>query len=235
MLIATMADRNLQLPPLTPGHIAILFFILGVAVDVQRLILIVVLVGFSYLLLNGCRRELRILDMEVTAKDLLVALKSSGVSVDGKVTHLTKLKSEIKQKNIPENAVSTIFDALHHAISSQHSSLSAAGFSALGHLLKRLYLQEQYQPIANNGRNLYPLLLERLGDHKERIRAQAAHAFTDFWPAASAEVEHLVLEVALVGKNARAKEVSMIWLLTVRFSRSFLLLALLTNLRHYYN
>ncbi|PGH11109.1 hypothetical protein AJ79_05054 [Helicocarpus griseus UAMH5409] len=160
--------------------------------------------------------------MEARATEVLAALKNNNLSIEIKAQHLNKLKSEIKQKNVPEIAISTIFDAFRAAISSQHSSLSAAGFSALGHLLKRLYLQELQQAIAAQGRCLYPLLLERLGDHKERVRAQAAQAFSDFWQAAPVEVEHHVLEVALVGKNPRAKETSMTWLATMTRERGVL-------------
>ncbi|WEW55891.1 suppressor of tub2 mutation [Emydomyces testavorans] len=150
--------------------------------------------------------------MDARATELLASLRNSNVSLDAKTTSLAKLKSEIKQRNVPDAAISPLFEAFRLAIASQHSSLASAGFSALGHLLKRLTLQEQHQAITLQGRVTYQLLLEKLGDHKERIRAQAAQAFTDFWPAAPADVEHHVLEVALVGKNPRAKETSMTWL-----------------------
>ncbi|KAK2788616.1 suppressor of tub2 mutation [Onygenales sp. PD_12] len=160
--------------------------------------------------------------MEARAEEVLAALKNHNLSIEAKITHVTKLKSDIKQKNVPDLAISNTFEAFRSAISSQHSSLSAAGFSGLGHLLKRLYLQEQQLAIASQGRSTYPLLLERLGDHKERIRAQAAQAFSDFWQASPAEVEHDVLEVALVGKNPRAKETSMTWLATMTRERGVL-------------
>ncbi|EAW07562.1 uncharacterized protein ACLA_022760 [Aspergillus clavatus NRRL 1] len=150
--------------------------------------------------------------MESRATELVVALKNSNLSVDTKVGHLLGIKSDIKQKNVPEGAVPPIFESVRLAISSQHSSLSGAGFSTLGHLLKRLFIQEQHHLISVQGRILYPLLVERLGDHRERIRAQAAQAFTDLWLAASEEVEQYVLEQALTSKNPRAKEMSMIWL-----------------------
>lgn len=157
--------------------------------------------------------------MESKATDLQAVLKNPNTSVDSKVAHLTAIKSDIKQRNVPADAIAPIFESLRLAIASQHSSLSAAGFSALGHLLKRLYIQEHHHAVALQARNLYPLLLDRLGDHKERVRAQAAQAFTDLWPASSAEVEHIVLETALVGKNPRAKETSMVWLSTVSPSK----------------
>jgi CLIP-associating protein 1/2 len=153
--------------------------------------------------------------MESRATELLAILRNPNTSIDSKISFLANLKSDIKQKNVPEAAIPPIFESLRLAIAAQHSSLSSAGFSALGHLLKRLYIQEFHNVVAFHARQLYSLLLERLGDHKERLRVQSAQAFTDFYPAAPQEVEHHVLEVALVGKNPRAKEMSMIWLVTV--------------------
>ncbi|RHZ66676.1 suppressor of tub2 mutation [Aspergillus turcosus] len=150
--------------------------------------------------------------MELKAAELVAALKNSNMSIDTKVAHLQCIKSDIKQKNVPEGAVPSIFESIRLAISSQHSSLSGAGFSTLGHFLKRLLIQELHHLVALQCRALYPLLVERLGDHKERIRAQAAQSFTDMWLAAPEEVEQCVLGQALVGKNPRAKEMSMIWL-----------------------
>ncbi|RHZ44320.1 uncharacterized protein CDV56_101406 [Aspergillus thermomutatus] len=150
--------------------------------------------------------------MEFKAAELVAALKNSNMSIDTKVAHLQCVKSDIKQKNVPEGAIPSIFESIRLAISSQHSSLSGAGFSTLGHFLKRLLIQELHHLVALQCRALYPLLVERLGDHKERIRAQAAQSFTDMWLAAPEEVEQCVLGQALVGRNPRAKEMSMIWL-----------------------
>ncbi|RAH61234.1 ARM repeat-containing protein [Aspergillus piperis CBS 112811] len=150
--------------------------------------------------------------MEPKAVELLEVLRNMNLAIDAKVSLLHSMKSDIKQKNVPENAIAPIFDALRQSISSPHSTLLSAGFSTMGHFLKRLFIQEQHSIVASQARNIYPLLLERLGDHKERVRAQAAQAFTDFWPAASHEVEQHVLGTALIGKNNRAREMSMIWL-----------------------
>lgn len=153
--------------------------------------------------------------MEAKAAELLVAFKNPNLSVDSKIAYLSSVKSDIKQKNVPEGAIRPIFETLRLAISSQHYSVLGAGFSTLGHLLKRLAIQEQQQWIVHQTQNLYPILLERLNDQKERIRAQAASIFTELWPFAGSEVEYHVLEVALVGKNHRAKEMSMLWLANV--------------------
>ncbi|GLA26047.1 suppressor of tub2 mutation [Aspergillus niger] len=150
--------------------------------------------------------------MEPKATELVATLKNLNLAIDAKVSFLNSVKSDIKQKNVSEGAIPPIFESLRLSIASSHSTLLSAGFSTLGHFLKRLFIQEQHSIVASQARHLYPLLLERLGDHKERVRAQAAQAFTDFWPAASHEVEQHVLGTALVGKNNRAREMSMIWL-----------------------
>ncbi|KAJ5135338.1 uncharacterized protein N7515_004616 [Penicillium bovifimosum] len=150
--------------------------------------------------------------MEAKAAELLGAFKNPNLSVDSKLAYLSSVKSDIKQKNVPEGAIRPIFETLRLAIGSQHYSVLGAGFSTLGHLLKRLAIQDQQQWIVHQAQTLYPILLERLNDQKERVRAQAASIFTDLWPFAGSEVEYHVLEVALVGKNHRAKEMSMLWL-----------------------
>jgi CLIP-associating protein 1/2 len=153
--------------------------------------------------------------MEAKAAELLAAFKNPNLSVDAKVAHLTAIKSDIKQKNVPEGAIPTIFETLRLALTSQHYSVHGAGFSTLGHFLKRLSIQDQQQWIVSQARNFYPVLMERLGDHKERVRAQAASIFTELWSVASEEVEYYVLQTALTGKNPRAKEMSMLWLANV--------------------
>ncbi|KAJ5516598.1 hypothetical protein N7527_008158 [Penicillium freii] len=150
--------------------------------------------------------------MEAKAAELLAAFKNPNLSVDSKIAYLSSVKSDIKQKNVPEGAIRTIFETLRLAIGSQHYSVLGAGFSTLGHLLKRLAIQDQEQWIVHHAQALYPILLDRLNDPKERIRAQAASIFTELWPFAGNEVEYHVLEVALVGKNHRAKEMGMLWL-----------------------
>lgn len=153
--------------------------------------------------------------MEAKAAELLAAFKNPNLSVDSKIAYLSSVKSDIKQKNVPEGAIRTIFETLRLALGSQHYSVLGAGFSTLGHLLKRLAIQDQEQWIVHHAQALYPILLDRLNDPKERIRAQAASIFTELWPFAGNEVEYHVLEVALVGKNHRAKEMGMLWLANV--------------------
>ncbi|PYI06935.1 ARM repeat-containing protein, partial [Aspergillus sclerotiicarbonarius CBS 121057] len=182
-----------------------------------KVLLFFVTFTLIHALLSGNLAELQPLlaKMEQKAAELVAILKNANLAIDAKVTFLNGVKSDIKQKNVPENAVPSIFEALQLSIGSQHSALLSAGFSTLGHFLKRLFIQEQHQLVALQGRHLYSLLLERLGDPKERIRAQAAQAFTDLWPAAGRDVETYVLGMGLTHRNHRTKETSMIWLANV--------------------
>ncbi|KAJ5937955.1 hypothetical protein N7454_004297 [Penicillium verhagenii] len=126
--------------------------------------------------------------MEAKASELLAAFKNPNLSVDAKVAHLTGIKSDIKQKNVPEGAIATIFETIRLALTSQHYSVASGAFSTLGHFLKRLAIQDQQQWIVSQARNFYPILTEKLGDHKERIRAQSASIFTELWPLAGQEM-----------------------------------------------
>ncbi|KAI5289855.1 suppressor of tub2 mutation, partial [Ascosphaera aggregata] len=148
--------------------------------------------------------------MDARASEVLAALKNTNLSIDAKQTYITKLKSDIKRENIPDSSIPLIFEALRIALPSP--SLATPAFSTLGHVLKRLYLQQDHRAIAMHGRAIYPFLLDRLGDHREKMRQCAMQAFADFWAASKTDVESYVLEGALVGRNPRAKEASMLWL-----------------------
>ncbi len=154
--------------------------------------------------------------MHDQAADVLTAMRNNNLSVDAKINLLTDLKSSIKHREVPEAAVPPIFDIVRVTLSSQHSSLVGAGFSTLGHLLKRLNLQKQSHIINTQAGKTLPSLVDRLGDHKERHRWLAAQCLTDFWLACPQDVEHAVRNTALAGKNPKAKEISMQWLTMVR-------------------
>jgi len=153
--------------------------------------------------------------MEQQAMDLLATMRNANASVDDRANLIAELKSNIKHQHVPDAAVAPSFEVVRTAIASQHSSLLSAGFSTLSHLTKRLNLQEQPHLIASQGPKTYPLLLEKLGDQKDRVRLLAAQAFTDFWFACPQDVERNIRDVALASKHPRAKEASLQWLLKV--------------------
>ena len=143
--------------------------------------------------------------------DLSALLLKNDASTDAKVHAVNAVKNGIKKDNVPETAVTHLFDALRTASASQHAVLSHAGFTSLNHLLTRLTLQEPKFIVKDAMRTL-PIVIEKLGDPKEKLRAIAAQALTTMYTAAGPEVERGVRNSAMSGKNSRAKEESMHWL-----------------------
>ena len=154
------------------------------------------------------------LTMEQQALHLLAVLRNSTIPLDTKIDLLTKLKTHIKHHHVPEPAINPSFEVVRLAIS--NSQFLDAGFSILSHLTKRLELQEQLTFTAAQGKKTYPIILERLGDAKDRVRLRAIQVFTEFWKASRTDVEQLIRDSALSGKSPRAKEAAMQWILKVR-------------------
>lgn len=155
--------------------------------------------------------------MEQQATSLLGTLRRPSAPSEAKLTLLNTLKSDIKHYRVPEAAQATIFECLRIAISQQSSStLAASAFSTLGHLVKRLKIQDpsgnaitQYAP------RLFPALQDRLGDAREPNRTAAAQALTELWACCAQEVEQIVRDEAISGPHARAKETGMQWVVQV--------------------
>ncbi len=145
------------------------------------------------------------------ANELLGVLRTD-VSVDHKVALVTAVKSGIKQHNVPDHAVPALFEALRSASSSQNAALVNAGFTALNHLLTRLSRQDPRFLVKEAARTL-PLIVEKLGDPKDKYRALALQALVTLSVAAPVDVERSVRNIAMTGKNPRAKEMGMQWLL----------------------
>ena len=143
--------------------------------------------------------------------DLLAILRSDS-SLDAKVQHVTNVKSSIKQHNVPENCVPHLFDGLRAASTAQHAALVNAGFTALNHLLTRLSRQDP-KLLAREAARTMPLIVDKLGDQKDKFRSLAAMSLNTLYSVAPADVERFVRNSALSGKNPRAKEGGMHWLL----------------------
>jgi CLIP-associating protein 1/2 len=142
----------------------------------------------------------------------LLALLRTDASIDAKVAQVTAIKSAIKQHNVPDVCVAPLFESLRTASSSQHAVLVNAGFTALNHLLTRLSRQEPKYLLKEAARTL-PLIVEKLGDQKEKFRSLATQSMITLWKVSPMDVERSVRNTAMVGKNPRAKEASLQWLL----------------------
>ena len=156
--------------------------------------------------------------MDSLAFETLVSTKDPGVSIESKLERLAKLKAEIKHRHCPEPAVSPLFDVIRLTLATPH--LTDAGFSILGHLIKRLEVQNQKSLLHVHGVKTYPVLLERLGDPKDRMRNRASQSFLDFHAVAPADVEQFVRDNVLTSRSARAKESGMNWIMSARKERN---------------
>lgn len=155
-------------------------------------------------------------DTKLTEKQVadLAALLRSDAALDTKVQSVTVVKSGIKQHNVPEACVAQLFDALRAAATAQHAVLVNAGLTALNHLLTRLSRQEP-KLLAREAPHTLPVVIDKLGDHKDKFRSLATQALHTLYAVAPADVEQSVRGSAMVGKNPRAKEAAMSWLLQV--------------------
>ncbi|KAE8443832.1 hypothetical protein EG329_001339 [Mollisiaceae sp. DMI_Dod_QoI] len=140
----------------------------------------------------------------------LLAVLRTDASIDAKVNLINNVKSGIKQNNVPEPCVIPLFEASRISMTSQHAAIVNAGFSTLSHLLTRLSRQEPKYVTKEAARTL-PLVIEKLGDQKEKYRQLAGTCLTTFWKQAPMDVERIVKNAGMVGKNARLKEASMNW------------------------
>ncbi|PTB70779.1 ARM repeat-containing protein [Trichoderma citrinoviride] len=144
--------------------------------------------------------------------NLATVLRNDNTHFDVKVQYVNAIKSGIKQHNIPETCIPQLFDGLRLASSSQHVALATAGFTALNHLFTRMSRQEP-KHLAKEAARTLPLVIEKLGDSKDKPRALALQSLNTLYAVAPADVERSIRNTAMVGKNPRAKEASMQWLL----------------------
>lgn len=151
--------------------------------------------------------------MDQQAATLLSNLKRPAVNSDSKINALNSLKSDIKHYRVPESAQATIFECLKLAITQQTSAhLAASAFSTLGHLLKRLSIQDASgNSIQQLVPRILPVLQDRLGDLREPLRTCASQAMSDIYPYLSGDVERIIRDEALAGNHARQKETAIGW------------------------
>ena len=154
--------------------------------------------------------------MDDVASNLLATLKKPQASVDSKLALFSSLKSHIKHQRIPESAQTTSLECVRIAIASPtSSSLVTTGFSTLGHLIKRLTLQDQVGVVFSSKNQIVQTLLERIGDAKDSYRAAASQGLSDLWLSRPDIVEKAIREGSVLNSNVRAKEAGMVWVVKV--------------------
>ncbi|OTB05474.1 hypothetical protein M426DRAFT_21790 [Hypoxylon sp. CI-4A] len=142
----------------------------------------------------------------------LLAILRKDVSIESKVHHVTAVKSAIKHYSVPDVCIAPLFEALRLASSSQHSVLVNAGFTTLNHLLTRMSLQEP-KYLMREAKVTLPLIVDKMGDQKDKFRSLAIQAMSTMYSAVPMDAERFVRNTAMAGKNPRAKESGMQWIL----------------------
>lgn len=153
------------------------------------------------------------LAMESKATSLLFAMRSVPAAQDDAFSELDELKRNIKHRQVPGTAIIPLFNLIDYAISSAH--YVDAGFSILGHLTKRLILQDQKELLISQGLKTLPSIVNSLGDQTDRIRQRATQALCDFWHLSAMNVEQIIRDTALTSDIPKVKEAGMRWILKV--------------------
>ncbi|KAK6336831.1 suppressor of tub2 mutation [Orbilia javanica] len=132
-----------------------------------------------------------------------------------KVDHLVQAKQKIKHYGIDADATEATFSAVRIGMSqASNMTLFQHSLSCLGYLVKRCRANDATL-LKRLSIDLLPLLLDKMGDAKERIREMALSPVVDIWTVAPVETERVIRETGLTSKNSRLKESSLEWLVRV--------------------
>ncbi|KAK6525804.1 suppressor of tub2 mutation [Arthrobotrys megalospora] len=132
-----------------------------------------------------------------------------------KVDHLVQAKQKIKHYGIDPNATENTFAAVRIGMSqASNMTLFQHSLSCLGYLVKRCRANDATL-LKRLSIDILPLLLDKMGDAKDRIREMALSPVVDIWTVAPVETERIIRETGLTSKNARLKESSLEWLARV--------------------
>ncbi|KAJ6256902.1 suppressor of tub2 mutation [Drechslerella dactyloides] len=129
-----------------------------------------------------------------------------------KVDLLVQAKQKIKHYGVDPAATETAFTALRIGMSqASNMTLFQHSLSCLGYLIKRCRVNDA-NLLKRLSVDLLPLLFDKMGDAKDRIREMALSPVVDIWTVAPVETERFIREIGLTSKNARLKESSLEWL-----------------------
>ncbi|KOS18032.1 Protein STU1 [Escovopsis weberi] len=154
--------------------------------------------------------DTRLVDQQVF--DLEKVIKNDAATPDFKVQYINTIKSGIKQHNVPETCIPHLFEGLRGASSSPHAIIAAAGFTALNHLFTRMSRQDP-KVLAKEAPRTLALVIEKLGDQRDKLRTLAHQSLTTMHGVAPVDVERFLRNQAMIGKNSRTKEAAMHWIL----------------------
>ncbi|QSL64059.1 hypothetical protein MERGE_000214 [Pneumocystis wakefieldiae] len=137
------------------------------------------------------------------AEDLQEALRGS--DNDRKLEVVMGIKRFIKRNDVSLDAVSLLFDGLRIGLISTNPLVMVNCLACTNHLIKRVSLQE-ISRLKGPGVVVLPLLIERLGDTKEKVKDVSQNALIELWRGIPSEVERGIKDLGFSSKNWRIRE-----------------------------
>ncbi|KAF3937274.1 hypothetical protein ABW19_dt0200390 [Dactylella cylindrospora] len=151
---------------------------------------------------------------EDEASELLTTFRSN-INDSHKIELLIHAKQKIKHYGVDIAATEPAFSALRIGMSqSSNMTLFQHSLSCLGYLVKRCRVNDP-NLLKRLAGDLLPLLFDKMGDAKDRIREMALSPVVDIWTVAPVETERYIRETGLTSKNTRLKDSSLEWLTRV--------------------
>ena len=99
-----------------------------------------------------------------------------------------------------------MFDVIKQGLASpNHPNITVAALTCVVVFIKRMGIQDPTRLRATASQFL-PLLVDRLGDVKDRYRELAMNSLVEFWKACPSEVEKTIKEVGFGNKSWRIRE-----------------------------
>ncbi|KAG5439973.1 hypothetical protein PCK2_000665 [Pneumocystis canis] len=135
-----------------------------------------------------------------------------GTNYERKIETLVGLKRFIKRNDVSLDAVPLLLDGLRMGLISANSLVAMHSLTCLGHLIKRIVLQDAGRLRASAG-FLLPLLIDKLGDMRDKAREVALNALIELWKVIPVDVEKGIKEFGFMSKIWRTREHSLYWLL----------------------
>ena len=157
-------------------------------------------------------------DIEAQAASLLAAHDT--IAPDKFQKHLIQLKADIKHRQVPERAINPIFAIIRLSIEDPY--LAENGLSILGHLTKRLALQNQTSQLITQTRRIYPSVVQHLGNEKDRTCSRAAQVLSELREVAPSDLEKALRDFGFTSENPKVKINAMHWVADVRFTRTYI-------------
>ncbi|KAG5520051.1 hypothetical protein PMAC_001127 [Pneumocystis sp. 'macacae'] len=147
--------------------------------------------------------------LDMSAKDAFALHEALRTAPhDRKLDVLVQLRRFVKRNDL--DAVPALVDALRTGLAAGSPALSAESVVCLAHLVKRVALQDAAR-LRTAAPVLGPLLVERLGDLRDRPRDAAHSALAVLWRSAPSDIERCIRDHGFAARSSHVREQAVRW------------------------